>query len=1077
VVPAHGPHSRLRAATGRARPSPQALAVLVGLLSGVLLLALRTASVDADGRTTAVELLTGGGHYFLKADLRDSRVGVRVALANNDVGGLQALAGMSNRYRNAGHAEWALLNGDLFSPSCTRGNCGQGLTVLGGATQASQYGDTWRVRGNLGFDASRHPEISVGDSQTKRQWVIGGGPRVVVNGGAPRCAPQYPVFVGNSAKTYFPDTNEYFDGDVRSWCTDTRPATLVGYTADRGHLFMGVSGGGATVTQAAQWMKDRGAYDVLRLDSGGSSGLYHNGTLAAGANSRAIANTLVLTVDGSQPPPPPQPTSPPPPPTPRPGTSSGVTLAFSPGSARVGDAVVVHTRASDTAYNTMRVLLPCGSPAQNELGAPEMSFTWSTSGCPSGTVTITAQARKSDDPTWSRAIAITQVFALSPGPPTNTPVVPPADVGSLIACNPGYVFLNCYANGEYGDGPTDAAWRGSDGDLGTRWSSLEQHNSYWQATFVRSLEVAQVSIWGRGGGDNLSGRLEFSDGSTVDVGSLNPSGCRRSVSFAPRSTTFVKFRVTGMGNRSTTGFRELQAYRAAVFPDGDDGSCADQPLAVDPGVVATATPVLPISTSSPTATATAVLPDRVNVEQAWTNDLGSDRSVVKTTFQGGDGIAYVGAVNNQTGRPVEAYFVWYAQGPSGQVATWSGNLTTDPGVTTWYLSETIPADAVAGAYTFTASVTYNGRVSQHTASFTVLESTAVPTESPSATATSAPTCPDVAAAAAGYAPTSAYPPPGAGPLRIFVPIATRGCPIGGGRVPATPTNTPAARTLLVGETWRANGLNLTLLPPRQCEPGNYIAETPGRCLAFDLVIENRTGSTLTFTAPIHYASLRWDPGETLTTYDYLVVDNLAPLESRRRAFRIPIAWDEFNRRLSDRGMSYVITLQNFHPLVPLASWRYAPGGSTSPTPTSPTPTATAAGAPLSVGQAWVGRDGLSLTLEQLFGPYGASPDAGYVGTQYLLSYQGAQPLDFEVKEGLFYLQLSNGQRYTGDPNPAAKATFSDLRSGSQVRFYIRIELPWDRYLALRRDPSIAHLTLGVSGFNPRLPEARWRLDR
>src|SRR5207249_4912922 len=125
------------------------------------------------------------------------------------------------------------------------------------------------------------------------------------------------------------------------------------------------------------------------------------------------------------------------------------------------------------------------------------------------------------------------------------------------------------------DGGNDAAWRGADGALDTQWSSLEQLNSTWQATFQQPVTVAQVTIWGRGSGDTLSGGLEFSDGSTVDVGSLESSGCAHTISFSPRTTNFVRWHVTGVGNRNMTGFREIEAYQTAAYKDG--GNCGRTP--------------------------------------------------------------------------------------------------------------------------------------------------------------------------------------------------------------------------------------------------------------------------------------------------------------------------------------------------------------------------------------------------------------------------------------------------------------------------------------------------------------------
>ncbi|MCX6024398.1 MAG: hypothetical protein NTZ05_22250, partial [Chloroflexi bacterium] len=187
---------------------------------------------------------------------------------------------------------------------------------------------------------------------------------------------------------------------------------------------------------------------------------------------------------------------------------------------------------------------------------------WDTTGCLAGARTLTAQARRGEDRSWSDPLNAS----------VRTLLHPPGSARTLIRCGPGYYVTNCGANGEYGDGPNDTAWRGADGDAATQWSNLEKLGSFWTATFQQPVIVAQVSLWGRGDGDTLAGRLEFSDGSQVDFGKLHPAGCRRSVSFPPRAVTTVKFRVTDMGNRITTGFRDIEAYSAPVYLDGDDCS-------------------------------------------------------------------------------------------------------------------------------------------------------------------------------------------------------------------------------------------------------------------------------------------------------------------------------------------------------------------------------------------------------------------------------------------------------------------------------------------------------------------------
>lgn len=76
-----------------------------------------------------IQVLDSDNNYFLKIDLRDSRVHPRVLLANNDTGGLQTLSGMKSRIQ--GYSQWAIVNADLFSGNCPAGqNCAQGLTYI-----------------------------------------------------------------------------------------------------------------------------------------------------------------------------------------------------------------------------------------------------------------------------------------------------------------------------------------------------------------------------------------------------------------------------------------------------------------------------------------------------------------------------------------------------------------------------------------------------------------------------------------------------------------------------------------------------------------------------------------------------------------------------------------------------------------------------------------------------------------------------------------------------------------------------------------------------------------------------------
>ena len=260
----------------------------------------RVGAVDGLSSTlpSPIEVLDDKDRYFLKVNLRDSRVRFQVGLANGDAGGYERLSGMADRYAGQGYAEWAVINGDYFAGDCpTTENCAQGLTYIDGQRRDNweRYGATWQQRANLGVDIWNNTQIAIGDAQPERHSVVAGGPWVVTNGGPPTCEARY-----IDGWTTF-STGEVFIGDQRFYCTTRRPLTMVGYSADRQHLFMGVSAGGMNVLELAQWLKDRGASDVLKLDGGGSSGIIHNGALTKGAIDRPLVNSLAVMVDPAPP--------------------------------------------------------------------------------------------------------------------------------------------------------------------------------------------------------------------------------------------------------------------------------------------------------------------------------------------------------------------------------------------------------------------------------------------------------------------------------------------------------------------------------------------------------------------------------------------------------------------------------------------------------------------------------------------------------------------------------------------------------------------------------------------------------
>jgi hypothetical protein len=245
-----------------------------------------------------ISVISDANNYFLKIDLKDSRVRMKVGLANNDSGGYETQPRMRQRFVDTGYGEWALINGDYFSNNCpSTVNCAQGLTYINGLQRVnwSDYVDTAK-RGNIGFDAANGVQIAIGSDQSRRHMVISGGPWVVQNGNPAACSGQLKRRSDGKLYTLF-STGEEFNDDQRHYCTETGSGTFVGYSQDGRYLFMGVAKG-RNMVDVGNWLRGLGAYNVLRFDSGGSSGIYHNGVKKdTSYDGRGIPNYLAVTVN------------------------------------------------------------------------------------------------------------------------------------------------------------------------------------------------------------------------------------------------------------------------------------------------------------------------------------------------------------------------------------------------------------------------------------------------------------------------------------------------------------------------------------------------------------------------------------------------------------------------------------------------------------------------------------------------------------------------------------------------------------------------------------------------------------
>ncbi len=123
-------------------------------------------------------------------------------------------------------------------------------------------------------------------------------------------------------------------------------------------------------------------------------------------------------------------------------------------------------------------------------------------------------------------------------------------------------------------------------------------------------------------------------------------------------------------------------------------------------------------------------PVLVKVASTWTADMSG---TLKTTFNVGENIRYYGKISNMATISQTVYASWAVNGPCGSIASWSGELMVDAGVTTWYVPTTIPLEACGGAYTYQLSALYDGATTFQSTVFTVTSPIRTPT--PTATPT------------------------------------------------------------------------------------------------------------------------------------------------------------------------------------------------------------------------------------------------------------------------------------------------------------------------------------------------------
>ncbi len=245
----------------------------------------------------------------IKVDLNRNTLQPRVVIAPS--GGTAWLSAMATSVGGI-----AAINGDYFSGCPDNSpplNCGEGLTFVEGTDYTDYSGSEWQNRRSLGMNGSYDPNIGWPNEQNSFHWLtLGGGPQVTF-GGEYRWRCWYQGYNTDGDCACSSNTvvinDEFFGCSANNWWN--RSQSFVGFSDDRNTLYLAASRPGYNKTPHEMhdvlWV--HGARNTLKLDGGGSSGLYFNdgGYSFAWNGGREVANAWVIVPYSV----PPSPTPPP----------------------------------------------------------------------------------------------------------------------------------------------------------------------------------------------------------------------------------------------------------------------------------------------------------------------------------------------------------------------------------------------------------------------------------------------------------------------------------------------------------------------------------------------------------------------------------------------------------------------------------------------------------------------------------------------------------------------------------------------------------------------------------------------
>lgn len=165
-----------------------------------------------------------------------------------------------------------------------------------------------------------------------------------------------------------------------------------------------------------------------------------------------------------------------------------------------------------------------------------------------------------------------------------TPAITPGDFGIFASAAAISVSSHNTTTGQLGTKAFDGVIDGNPGDATKEWATLGELAGAWiQLTGSHPATIAQVILHDRPNLTDhiLGGTLSFSDGSTVPVGALPNDGTGLTVSFAPRSVSWIRFTVTSAVGQNI-GLSEFEVFSSGT----GGGSPTLSSVSVNPSTMA-----------------------------------------------------------------------------------------------------------------------------------------------------------------------------------------------------------------------------------------------------------------------------------------------------------------------------------------------------------------------------------------------------------------------------------------------------------------------------------------------------------